>query len=71
VSWEKYSYGGEDSGHWTISNGHVRFDVHVVIDGSGRKSLYPDGIIVSKEQADEYAEKILQLLITNDLKLEE
>jgi hypothetical protein len=61
--WIKQSYGGEEgSGRWTISNGHTRFDVHPLFDGSGRKNLYPDGVIVSVKEANDYADWILNAL---------
>ena len=70
--WTKYPYGKQlnsetnewehDGGHWTLTNGHISFDVHVSFDGSGRKEEYPDGVIVSPAQAYEYAEKVLAAL---------
>jgi hypothetical protein len=60
--WTKHEYGDTGSGHWTITNGHLQFDVHIAIDGSGRKDVYPDGVIVSVEQADEYAGQIVDAL---------
>ena len=49
-------------GHWTITDGRLSFDVHILIDGGGRKAEYPDGSIVSTEQADQYAKKIIEAL---------
>lgn len=53
----------EDSiGYWVLTDGRLRLDVHPLYDGSGRKEEYPDGVIVSPEQAEEYADKILVAL---------
>ena len=69
--WTKYPYGKtqnesgdwvHDGGHWTLTNGHASFDVHMSRDGSGRREEYPDGIIVSNAQAEEYTNKILDAL---------
>ncbi len=60
--WTKREYGTPGTGHWTVTNGHLNIDVHIAVDGSGRKGEYPDGIIVSVEQADDYAEQIVNAL---------
>jgi hypothetical protein len=70
-TWTKTAYGKtqnsngdwvDSGGRWTISNGHINFDVHVSFDGSGRKEQYPNGVIVSPEQADAYAYRIVEAL---------
>lgn len=59
--WIMESY-HDDGGHWTITDGTIQFDVHALFDGSGRKDLYPDGVIVSRELAKAYAQKIVDVL---------
>jgi len=73
VTWTKEEYGvlsDKRGGRWTITNGHLRFDVHVMYDGSGRKEKYPDGVIISVDQADEYVDKIINALNEANVKLE-
>lgn len=70
IIWNKKRYGTDDSqkrgGRWTISNGHLRFDVHWTIDGSINKQLArhegPEHYIVSPKEAEEYANKIVDAL---------
>jgi hypothetical protein len=56
----------EKGGNWTITNGHLRFDVHLTVDGSVQKTLArhpgPEHYIVSPKEADEYADKIVDAL---------
>ena len=61
MTWTKEGYGWA-RGRWTISNGHISFDIHPLFDGSGRKAEYPDGIIVSPQQSTKYAEMIVAAL---------
>ncbi len=62
-NWTKKSYVPKsDSGHWTISNGHIHFDVHILWDAGGRKDQFPDGVIVSVADANSYAEQIVDAL---------
>lgn len=64
MAWTKYEYGTPNTGHWTITNGHMRFDIHPLFNASGRTEKYPNGVIVSAEQADQYAISILDALNT-------
>jgi len=62
------------SGRWTITNGHVSFDVHFTIDGSIDKEpariaaerrgepTNSDHFIVTPKEADAYAKAILETL---------
>jgi hypothetical protein len=58
--WTKTPYGEPNSGHWTIGNEHLQFDVHIAVSGSGK------GVIVSEEEADAYANHILRKLNERD-----
>ena len=68
--WSKTPYGADwidgkwvtTPGRWAVTNGHITFDVHVLFDASSRKEQYPDGVIVSPAQADEYARQIVDAL---------
>jgi len=63
--WTKKSYATAEDNHkagrWTISNGHVDFDIHLTIDGS-----HGTGYIVSPAEADAYADHILRKLNEQD-----
>ena len=75
--WTKQSYGKtldpdtlewkESGGHWTISNGHIQFDVHILLDAGGRKAKYPDGNIVNTAEANAYADKFIEVLNRQDM----
>ena len=65
--WTKEPYGHPArppaQGRWVISDGICRFEVSLTIDGSGgRLQRHDDGYIVSPEEADEYAEFIVNCL---------
>lgn len=60
--WTKHPYGEPGDGYWSLTNGHMDFEVHPIFDCSGRREQYPDGVIVSPEQADAYADQILTML---------
>lgn len=76
--WTKTEYGKtfnpetekweSQGGHWTISDGKMRFDISIKINGSGSMGSTPlrepgqQHWIVTPDEADEYAEHILQLL---------
>jgi hypothetical protein len=59
--WTKHRYGNHDSGHWTITDGLIRFDIHPLYDGSGGHKL-TDGVILSPKKTDLYAELIVDAL---------
>jgi hypothetical protein len=56
----------EKEGNWTITNGHLRFDVNLTVDESIQKFQArhpgPEHYIVSPKEADEYADKIVDAL---------
>lgn len=65
--WTKKSYanasGIHSGGRWTITNGHIHFDVHLLIDGSiDKKRADANGFIVTPDAADEYAQQIVDAL---------
>ncbi len=66
--WQSISW-GDHGDRWNITNGHMSFDITAKYDGSGRKSQYPDGVIVSPEQARQYADKILAALNKEEVSL--
>ena len=73
---------GMKPGHYTITNGHCRFDVHLSVDGSINKNRchYFESVlnrdvgnkhyIVTPEEAEEYANKILYALNWHNVKLD-
>jgi hypothetical protein len=82
--WTKSPYGGyprfggtwdySAGGHWTITNGHLRFDIHLSSSGSDSKynlERHNYEYIVSPKEADEYAQKILDILNAANIQLEE
>lgn len=65
--WTKASYAGglgvHNPGRWTVTNGHLCFDVHFTIDGSiDKRRADADGFIVTPDAADEYATQIVDAL---------
>ena len=65
--WIKNQYAGAlgkyDGGRWTITNGHIYFSVHLLIDGSiDKKRADANGFIVTPDDADSYAEQIVDAL---------
>ena len=45
-------------GRFTITDGRCSFQIHKLIDGSMRREQYPDGIILSEDDARKYADAI-------------
>ena len=63
--WTKEQYGichKYPNGRWSITNGHLKFDVHFMMDGSGNLKKYPYRWIVTPNHADIYADRILAAL---------
>jgi len=70
TKWYIKSYGTSNlKGRYTISNGHLKFDIHPLFDGNMRRGKYQDRIIVSIEQATQYAQFIINAL--NNAKIED
>jgi hypothetical protein len=67
--WTMTPYGnasGElDGGRYTISNGHLRFDVHLSVNGSRHETT--EQYIVSPEQAHDYAFRIMNALNNREI----
>ena len=65
--WSKKTYNSNlntKGGRWTLTDGTIYFDIHVLFDDSERKEQYPDGA-VSHELANAYIQKILNILNDN------
>lgn len=75
TQWTMTPYGnarGElDGGRYVISNGHLSFDVHLTIDGSITKQFArhegPEHYIVSPEEAQSYAYRIMNALNNREI----
>ena len=70
--WTKFQYGTNDNpkgGRWTITDGQMHFDVHLLINGSHSFKPGSPKMFVTHAQADEYADKIVNALNKADVKL--
>lgn len=64
--WRKHSYGEAGTGHWSIGNGTLQFDIHpLTVCGIDPGRSYQ---VVIASESDEYADKIVKAL--NDCQLQ-
>ena len=65
MKWTMREWGGEGSNRWIITDGKLQFDIHQLTDGGIRPPGY-DKVIVTPEEATEYAHHILAALNAYD-----
>lgn len=71
MKWAMKEWGGAGSNRWTITDGRLQLEVHQLINGGPPREEYPDGYIVSPEQATEYAHAILKALNQCEVTIDE